>query len=209
MKAKGFIGFLIISSANVFGGSVLWNTFSYGPHTDETGMYPEYNSYLHGLVLPLEDSSVSLGIALNTTLSPGHTHAMLTAVTSTFFLGYPSSWRVFNHGDFVAYDAIYGDYDDYFYRLTDVAHQDRNLTIASGGTAYLGFSMGGSIYGWVQLGFDGNVVYVVNSLVDYSRSGTPIQIGLVPEPATGGLLFAGGAAFLLRRKRRNALRSGG
>jgi hypothetical protein len=199
MKVKLFIGILVINAVNVFGGTLLWDTFSYGLHSDETGLYPEHNSNLSGVVLPLGDSSVSLAIALNTTLSLGNAYATLTAVTSTYYLGYPNAWRVFTYGDVVDYNAIYNGHNDYFYRLADIAYQDRNLTIANGDTAYLGFSMGGGIYGWVQLGFDGTSVYVVNSAVDID--GDPIQVGLIPEPATSGLLLAGCVALFLRRRR--------
>jgi hypothetical protein len=158
------------------------------------------------------DQNLNYGILLCATVGAlkGSVGVTLAASTSDYLVSYGSHWREFEQGEYVNYDTIFGDYNDYFFVSDNKGGwRNSNLSIAAGKSAYLGFSVNGNspyAYGWVQLGFDGISVYVVNSAFSI---GDPIQVGLVPEPAAVGLLFAGGVALLLRRKRRKALRNGG
>ncbi len=82
---------------------------------------------------------------------------------------------------------------------------------------YLGFWLdadaGGApsdIYGWAALRWDGAALTLVDSAAE--TTGVGIYAGTydaIPEPATAGLLLAGIAAALLRRRRPHSrLRSG-
>jgi hypothetical protein len=112
-------------------------------------------------------------------------------------------WRVFNEGDTINYNAIFGAYSDYFFKIPDIAYSDRDISIPRNGSIYLGVATDNLRvddpyrYGWVQLGFDGTSVYVMNSAVDIS--GDSIIVG-VPEPATLMLTLVGLAAIGLRRR---------
>ena len=56
-------------------------------------------------------------------------------------------------------------------------------------------------YGWIELGYDGEEVYIVNSaMIDGMWSG--IYAGVIPEPSTVLLAVSGCAFMLLRRRKR-------
>ena len=56
-------------------------------------------------------------------------------------------------------------------------------------------------YGWIELGYDGEEVYILNSaMIDGMWSG--IYAGVIPEPSTALLAMSGCAILLLRRRKR-------
>lgn len=57
----------------------------------------------------------------------------------------------------------------------------------------------GDIYGWVEFGIRNDKVTLLNSAIDLS--GSPIVVGVIPEPSSGLLLLLGVAGLALRRKR--------
>ena len=68
-----------------------------------------------------------------------------------------------------------------------------------------------SLYGWVELGYDGTNVFIVNGIMGsamettglgiYAGTGNVFGDSAIPEPASALLAFSG-VALLLRRRRK-------
>ena len=173
-----FVFVLIACGLNAVCGTVQWNTVSYIPNV-VSATDPNVNSMILASANYAGDD-ISTVVYLNTAINETLGYTILEASTSTYLAAWGSPWREYAKGEIVRYGTIFGDYNDYFFISdSEGARSYRNLRIDIGQTVYLGFASIG--YGWVQLGFDGTSVYVINSAVDID--GDPIQVGLIPEPA--------------------------
>jgi len=58
------------------------------------------------------------------------------------------------------------------------------------------------VYGWIELGYDGTNVFIMNSAEEITGNGILAQRSTcIPEPSTALLALSGSALFLLRRRR--------
>jgi hypothetical protein len=181
-----------------FSGTIQWGITSYetvdggGPSVNK-GIFNEFIFIFNGI-----PETIEMAIFINETQSINPSYASLAASTTEYIASYSQRWRVFTEGEALNYNVFFGDYNDYFFRLSGGASSDRAVDIPRNGSVYLGFvEENDLIYGWVQLGFDGTSVYVMNSAVDIS--GDSIIVG-VPEPATLMLMMVGLAAVGRRRR---------
>ena len=55
-------------------------------------------------------------------------------------------------------------------------------------------------YGWFEMGYNGEEVYIVNSAMSEAKYGG-IYAGVIPEPSTALLALSGCALFFLRRRK--------
>ena len=150
---------LIACGLNAVCGTVQWNTVSYIPNV-VIATDPNVNSMIVASAYYAGDA-ISTVVYLNTAINKTLGYAILNASTKTYLASWGSPWREYAKGNIIRYDTIFGDYNDYFF-ISDSkgARSYRNLRIDIGQTVYLGFDSIG--YGWVQLGFDGTFVNVIN-----------------------------------------------
>jgi hypothetical protein len=190
--------------SHLFSGGVEWGGAAY--ETGSGWFDLEINHYLTSVYTDTHGGSIILLMGIIETQNAMHTQATLTATTAgeEYLAAWEHRWRVFSEGDIVNYDAVFGNHNDYFLVYSDSIYRNRNVSIPNGQSVYLGFvSVSGGAYdnyyqyGWVQLGYDGDKVYVMNSAVDIS--GNSIIVG-IPEPAILTLVAFGIVAAGLRRR---------
>ena len=116
-------------------------------------------------------------------------------------------------GDVADYTSIFVD-ENIFFQSWASGHpfSDEPLAIpktnsAEDNTVFLAFAFGFEgnewldawlRYGWIELGYDGTAVYIVNCAVE--TTGLGIIVGVIPEPSPA-LLALSGLALLPRRRR--------
>ena len=187
-----------IVSATAFqcsASSVNWDVIAYGPNNWGGGGYMfvgESPVGVFGAYFLMDRSPLSVTLSCND--------------DAAFFLGYvPSWWRVVEKGSLVDYDSIIAPHDDYFYYYGNNGPVGlQSIIVPRSMTVVLAFATGGLgtyYYGWVELGYNGNL-YIVNSAMEITGQGIYAGTGIAtPEPSSA-LLALSGMAFLLLRRRR-------
>ena len=207
---KKMIMCLIALSAvlNCAASSVQWDVIGYYPSSD--GYY--YYSDILGGISPYGGFAVYfqklVANGLGTTLSCDN--------DAGFFLGNNSSWwRVVDKGDVVDYNSMITPHDDYFsyyengrpvglYDIVLSRWDTVVLAFAAGvdGYPYMLWDGAPYFYGWVEIGYDGKDIFIVNSAMETTRLGIYAGTGnVVPEPSTVLLTIMGLAAFGFRRRK--------
>ena len=210
------LGFLAIA-LNCVASSIQWGVITYLPNSkvdwsEEEG-WITFSSFegipKQGALNRFEVCFLLELSSLGATLSRG----------GTMLLGYDSSlWRVVDEGDFISYDTMFTGQDDYFSNdwkagpWSDVfIRTDETVILAfMAGNIFWEYENGGAEaekwyrYGWVELGYNGTDIYIVNSAMETTGLGIYAGTGsVIPEPATA-LLALSGLALLWRRRRKSS-----
>ena len=142
------------------------------------------------------------------TVNPSSSSVVLSGQNGATLASNAHAWRQLNYGDLVDATSVMGDFNDYFFALFDGHYNDvfSNLVINRGESVYLGFFIENHtldpLFGWVELGYDGKNVFVVNSAMETTGLGIYAGTGqVVPEPSTALLALVGISALCLRRRR--------
>ena len=205
---KMIMSLIILSVVqNCTASSVQWEVISYDPSQDGY----EYESDTFRGRSPYGDFAVYFQmelLPLSVTLSCDE--------NASFFLGSNSSWwRVVYQGDVVDYNSMITPHDDYFsyydngrpIGLYDIIFSRGNtviLAFAAGtdGYPFLPWNDAPYFYGWVEIGYNGQDIFIVNSAMETTGLGIYAGTGwVVPEPSTALLAIVGLAALGLRRRK--------
>lgn len=194
---------VLISAFKAFSASVQWGVVT----IDEFSGWGIYDCD-HALYVSAEGVTGG-NLAGYKTTSQSATHVILSGQNWATTASYGHMWRQLYFGDAVDQDSVMGNFDDYFFCFWGGYWDDEfsDLSIELNQAVYLGFFVEGdaanALFGWVELGFDGSSVYVVNSAME--TTGVGIYAGTytpVPEPATDALALAGVAALAASRWRK-------
>lgn len=177
------------------GSTVLWNVAGLG--------YDSYLGYILGVDIP---DLCSSGANLLITKSPAQAVIKNNVGHPYPILGYSMLLVQTADGELVGHDLFANASGSFFQMYAPSgwpAVSETDLTVSLYDTIFLAFKFGDTtgpgFYGWIELGYNGAEVFVVNSAIETALS-QGIYAGM-PEPSAAFLVLSGTAFLLLRRRR--------
>jgi len=191
---------LMLSGTVCLGGAVEWGIFTiYNYESGVSELYGEiYDGGLGG--------GVGLGFETQR-YSGGATMVHRPEYTT---LGYSLFLLPMDVGSLVDYESVFVNGSDFFQNMKNGV-PSVPFSILQGKTAYLAIAFGvlGDSeqdswlrYGWIEFGYNGANVFIVNSAVETTGLGIFAGTGnVVPEPSSVLLALSGFSLLLLRRRK--------
>ena len=151
----------------------------------------------------------SMGTDIQITTTP--MYAVINNNLTYYTLAWGALLLATDYGTLIDYD-FFANSTDLFFQTYDFFSGARisetNFTIGLYETVFLAFVIGYPVYdelywyGWVEFGYNGKDVYIVNSALETTGQGIYAGTGIVvPEPSTALLVIMGLAVLGLRRRK--------
>ena len=189
----------LFTVVNCYSSMVQWNIAGWGYNS-----YFDY--YMLGFTVP-DGTGVGRGLDVISTSM----HAVLTPNWEYGTLSYGTLMLQTDYNTLIDHD-LFANATGFFetYLPNGMSTSEANLEIDVYNTVFLAFAIGSHYgndfdalwYGWIEFGYNGKNVYIVNSALETTGQGIYAGTGLVvPEPSAALLAIVGLAVLGLRRRK--------
>jgi len=200
MKKLFFVSMLIMSATFCRGGTIQWNVAGWGYQPDFNIHYLSLTTPIGGIGISIDATFLPFGILVNDL--DNHT-AGAAAIMLPISCGTWIDENLFNNSS----DPFFNRYIPPGYPVSDTDLYIPLTNDLYSNTYLLAFvtfvGLYDILYGWIELGYDGTDVIIVNSALNTEGNGILAKrSSCIPEPSTALLTLSGITLFLLRRRKR-------